>query len=350
MVVERFQQLSRAPCAPTRPGDVRWGGGPGDANWTCLKNNDVEQLRRWLKEAGLNPDPLSHTPHCNAKDDACVLDGLSKKGVSLARDLAKTKLAPPKPAKWKKEPNAWLTTPEFGQVMRQYEAIYPEFEFLGASPIDFDKPLGNSCVWPRICGFSIAKAKAKGKTKIGFVFNEDKHTEEGSHWICAFLDIPNDTFYYIDSVANETPKEIKELAERLQKEHKEVHGRTLKFRESTMPHQRGDNQCGMYCLFFIISLLTEIATYDELMRDRIPDGAMAGLRNHIFGKVRSTEKQYSLGRTTKKGGRRRTRLRSRRAGRTRRPRMNKRQCKRRTRGHRYPSRRWRSKQTRRRRQ
>lgn len=170
--------------------------------------------------------------------------------------------------------------------MRQYEAAYPEFEFLGASPIDFDKPYedSNTCVWPKICQFTLAKAKGRGKTKIGFVFNEDNHKEPGSHWICAFLDLARGVFYFIDSVGNPMPKEIKKLIERLDAEHQMLYGRALDVKESSVAHQKGDNQCGMYCLFFIISLLTETATYKELMAKRIPDGAMAELRSVLFRK------------------------------------------------------------------
>ena len=289
-VVRRFEKVARGQCAPaavgTGRGRDRGGGQDGqdgqNGQWTCLRSSDVLQLKQWLKELGLDADPRAHGPHCAARDDACVLDSLSKRGVVGAKQLARERLVPAAPASWRTKPSTWLTTPEFGQVMRQYEAAFAEFEFLGATPIDFDKPIGSSCVWPRICRFTIAKAVSNGKTKIGFVFNEDDHTGEGSHWICAFLDIPRGVFYYIDSVANDMPKEIATLARRLGSEYKRLYGRALTVHESKIPHQRGDNQCGMYCLFFIITLLTETATYKELTGKRIPDLAMADLRKVLF--------------------------------------------------------------------
>ena len=96
------------------------------------------------------------------------------------------------------------------------------------------------------------------------------------------MDIPKKVFYFIDSVGNPIPKEVKDFADRLSEESEELYGDKIKLVVSTMPHQRGNNQCGMYCLFFIISLLTETATYEELMSERIPDGAMHELRRFLF--------------------------------------------------------------------
>ncbi len=288
MVVERIRQSVRAPCAPQPSNSGARGGAPNHP-WQCLVQEDVVRLRGWLQQLGMHPDPHTNAPNCKKKDDACVLDTLSKLSPSrnnVPKALAQQRLRPAAPTSWTKKPATWLTTPEFGAVMRQYEAAYPEFEFLGASPIDFDTPYedSNTCVWPKICQFTLAKAKGRGKTKIGFVFNEDNHKEPGSHWICAYFDITKGVFYFIDSVGNPMPKEIKALTERLGAEYQTLYGRVLEVRESRVPHQRGDNQCGMYCLFFIIALLTETATYKELMKDRIPDGVMAELRSVLFRK------------------------------------------------------------------
>ena len=153
-----------------------------------------------------------------------------------------------------------------------------------------------------MCKFTLSKAESEGKTKIGLIFNEDYHYQEGSHWICAFLDIPKRTFYFIDSVGNPMPKEVADFAERLSRESETLYGEKLSIVASTMPHQRGNNQCGMYCLFFIISLLTGTATYEELMQERIPDGAMQELRRFLFRHATSTDK-HSKSKSTPKSSR-----------------------------------------------
>ncbi len=292
MVVDRLKRAIGGQCAPAER---------GRGNSSCLRYDDVRQLKTWLTKLGKHPDPQKHTPHCESGDDACMLAGLRELGVPT-RKIERERLVPEAPESWNDKPSTWLTTPEFGQVMRQYEAAYPEFEFLGATPIDFAKPLGASCVWPRICQFTLARAKARGKTKVGLVFNEDGHTQPGSHWICAFIDINKGVFYYIDSVGNPMPEEVQKLSDRLSDESQELYNRPLTVRVSEVPHQRGDNQCGMYCLFFIITLLTGTASYEELLRRRIPDSAMADMRAVLFRKPRQTRRAPPKSRATRKRG------------------------------------------------
>lgn len=304
MVIGRFIRTARAPCAPGMSSGGRTRRNQSNGNWKCLRDSEVAQLKQWLRQLGLTPDPHHHAPSCKEGDDACVLEKLDDLGVPVEK-ITKNQLRPKAPRSWTKKPATWLTTTEFDRVMKQYEAAHPEFEFLGASPIDFDKPMGQSCVWPRICKFSLAKAKRDGKTKIGVVFNEDNHKQPGSHWVCAFLDIPQGRFYYIDSVGHPMPKEVKVFVDRLREEYAELYGGQLRVDASRVPHQRGDNQCGMYCLFFIIALLTESATYEELMKDRIPDGMMAELRQVLFRTPEGDGKPGSSTRARQDGGRKR---------------------------------------------
>jgi len=318
MVLSRFIRTARAPCAPGKSSGGRTrrsqNRGKSKGNWKCLQDSEVAQLKQWLHQLGLTPDPHHHAPSCKDGDDICVLEKLDDLGVPVDK-IAKDRLRPKAPRSWAKKPSTWLTTTEFDRVMKQYETAYPEFEFLGASPIDFDKPMGQSCVWPRICKFSLAKAKRAGKTKIGMVFNEDNHDQPGSHWVCTFLDIPRGRLYYIDSVGHPMPDEVRVFVDRLREEYAELHGGQLRVDESRVPHQRGDNQCGMYCLFFIIALLTETATYEELMEDRIPGGMMAELRKVLF---RTSEADSKSGLSTTKrqdGGRKRRNTRHGRRGR-----------------------------------
>ena len=63
--------------------------------------------------------------------------------------------APEQPANWKKNPYEWLTTVDIQNVMKQYEDVYDDFEFIGPSPIDYDNNVNNQCVWPELCHFNI---------------------------------------------------------------------------------------------------------------------------------------------------------------------------------------------------
>ena len=58
--------------------------------------------------------------------------------------------------------------------MRQYEEKYPDFEFLGPSPIDFDThKMHGECVWDELYKFSLKKTKDDGIKKVGIIFNLD---------------------------------------------------------------------------------------------------------------------------------------------------------------------------------
>ena len=62
--------------------------------------------------------------------------------------------------------------------MKQYEKTYKCFEFIGPSPIDYDKHIAyGECVWEELCEFSLAKTISEGTTKIGIIFNLDPHNK-----------------------------------------------------------------------------------------------------------------------------------------------------------------------------
>ena len=81
--------------------------------------------------------------------------------------------------------------------MKQYEKKYPKFDFIGPSPIDYDKHLAyGECVWEELCEFSLKKSLSEGKTQIGIIFNLDKHNEDGSHWIAMYINADKKHIYF----------------------------------------------------------------------------------------------------------------------------------------------------------
>ena len=50
-------------------------------------------------------------------------------------------------------------------------------------------------------------------------------------------------------------------------------------------HQYGTSECGMYCLFFIISLLKEDKTPEYFLRGRIKDSDVEKYRSIYFNKL-----------------------------------------------------------------
>ena len=217
--------------------------------------------------------------------------------VNLRNKIHEYIFAPKQPPNWEKEPNEWLTNINILDVLSQYEEAYPEFEFIGPSFIDFDVMVrDNACVTPELCNFSLKDYILKKKFKIGITFNLDKHTQGGSHWVSMFIDIKDKFIFYFDSGGTlSIPKEMKVLVDRIIDQ-----GRKLKtpikfkfYENYPLEHQMGDTECGMYSIFFIITMLTnkaedKVFNYRQKInlfkKKRIPDKYVEKYRNIYFNK------------------------------------------------------------------
>jgi hypothetical protein len=200
--------------------------------------------------------------------------------------------APDKPHEWKKNPTEWLSNHDILGVLQQYEKSNPEFKFIGPTPIDFDttpKYGDGNCVWEELCHFSLKSYIQQKIRKIGIIFNLDKHYESGSHWVSLFIDIDNSFLFYFDSASNETPPEITQFVKRVQQQSAEIapHHKKYKYYENyPKNHQKSNTECGMYSLFFIITMLNlnrSVRNKIQLFkRGKIPDKEMMRLRDVYF--------------------------------------------------------------------
>lgn len=171
----------------------------------------------------------------------------------------------------------WLNTTNIKAVMQQYETTHKDFKFFGAVPLDFDDlpELG-------IRNINFDELKAQGKSKLGFVFNFDKHYQNGSHWVSMFCDIKRNQIYYFDSYGTRPKKQIAQLVNRIatwcykrnvlksnaemsdsaiedsfmhpnKKNCIEKQIGNIKFNQNR--HQFKNSECGVYSINFIIRLL-----------------------------------------------------------------------------------------------
>ena len=203
------------------------------------------------------------------KKEDCWLNQI--KDAQLRKRIDRYIFAPDKPYEWRKNPNEWLSNYDIMNVLEQYEEKYKHFEFIGPTPIDFDKvQSGNTCVYNDLCRFKLSEQIAAGKTKIAIVFNLSPHTSSGSHWVSMFIDTKERVIFFFDSAGDKIPKEVKALVDRIQAELQSPHlgaksesphlgakGRPYTFYENhPHEHQFGNTECGVYSLFFIITMLT----------------------------------------------------------------------------------------------
>lgn len=163
--------------------------------------------------------------------------------IPILKQIIKKNLKPKSP-KGKEE---WLSSVDIYDVMEQYVRKYSDFIFFGPVPIDWDD-FSNALSRINL------KKLYKAKKKIGIVFNTDPSYKSGEHWISMFIDLKNRTICFFYSVGDEPPKEIKKFMNKIVKQAKGI-GINLKPIVNERQHQVGNNECGVYSLYFITSRL-----------------------------------------------------------------------------------------------
>ena len=241
----------------------------------AIQSNDIEEIWHSLKSGFGNV--------CNK--ESCWLRQLASASKEVKNLF--NYFAPESPKTWKKNPNEWLSSVDITKVMKQYEDKFPSFEFLGPSPIDFDKtPKGeSSCVFEELCNFELKNYlnPADPKHKIGIVFNTDPHYLTGSHWISLFIDMKKQFIFFFDSTGDAPPKEITKFVKKIIKQGKAL-GLHFKYVVNTKEHQKRNTECGMYSLFMIINLLKETRTPEDFLTTLFTDKEMERFRSIFFNK------------------------------------------------------------------
>ena len=283
---------------------------------TCLTSNVLEKIKEKYNQKHSDHPLLAKEPRAlykeisqrfgeSCKEEKCWIRQMLHED---AENIEKNIYSPTSPADWNKNPVEWLSNFDIEAVMNQYEEAYPEFEFLGPVPIDFDKRSqkgdDSTCVSRDVCSFHLAEKVHKGKTKVGIVFNLSPSTSSGSHWVSLYVHLPDslkpmhkhkggeeqiggfletggeleieeggkgqpwgeNTAYcfFFDSAGESAPNEVVALVKRLQAEWKS--NKTLNPQGTKMyydsnhrtdaDHQQGNTECGIYSLFFLTTMLT----------------------------------------------------------------------------------------------
>ena len=236
-----------------------------------IKSNDAKKIWKSLQYI------LSQT--CN-KESCWLKHKCLQENVPV--DIKEYTFAPKAPEEWVKNPNEWLTSIDILNVMKQHEKIDKNFEFIGPSPIDYDyhKAYGE-CVWQELCEFSLAENLRKKKYKIGIIFNLDKHTKDGSHWVALFIKAKTKQIFYLDSYGERMPRQIKKFVKKVQKQANALGKGNFKLIENKRRHQFSESECGMYCLYFIIHMRRG-KSFKKFLNKRIKDKYMMKLRKIYF--------------------------------------------------------------------
>jgi len=235
-----------------------------------IRTNDAKKI--WIT--------LKNNLKSSCSNEKCWLNQqFIKNNISIS--FFDNTFAPQAPPTWKQDKNTWLDSNDLNKVMSQYEKTYPDFEFIGPSPIDFDqKKMFGQCVWNELCNFNLKKYVNKGITKIGIILNTDPHYLGGAHWICLFINLNNKFIYYFDSNADKTPKEVNKFIKKVKSQSKSL-GIELNEIVNKTEHQKKDTECGIYVLYVITELLKS-NKFPNIFTNRIPDKDMEKLRKIFF--------------------------------------------------------------------
>ena len=246
----------------------------------CLTKQILYLKKLWNKR---HPDKKIQTNNINkikiklkyynslCNNELCIKKIINKK---IRNDI----FAPFTPKTWKLDKNTWLNSLDIINVMKQYEETYKDFIFIGPSPIDFDSTYNNRCVWDDLCNFNINT----NKKYIGFIFNLDPHYKKGSHWVCMYIDLYEKNILYFDSNGTKIPNEIKILKDRIMKEYK---GKLKYYDNYGLKHQKTNTECGMYCLYTIISLLTKKKKIDYFIKKKKDNKKVKKYREIYFNNI-----------------------------------------------------------------
>jgi hypothetical protein len=197
------------------------------------------------------------------------------------KELLAKHLRPAYPERWKENPKEWLDSNDIRYVMQQYEEANPEFIFLGPYPIDFASPDPyekdkTKCLIEEMCDLNLDKEEIKGKKSIGIIFNLDRHDRDGSHWVAAFIDILKNKCYYFDSYGMRPPNQIYRFMQWLT-----IQEPTMELARNGAKIQRSKSECGMFCMYFIISMLHGM-DYKRFCVARPPDSLMFKIRTWLY--------------------------------------------------------------------
>jgi hypothetical protein len=156
--------------------------------------------------------------------------------------------------------------------------------------MDFDSKVGfGQCVINELCNIKLASLLEKGKRKLGVIFNLDKHTQSGSHWVAMWARFPGTEtsskgeICYWDSYGMRPNPEVVVLMNRLESQAKAL-GHPVVININKRRHQYKNTECGVYCIYFLTSFL-EGRAFKDIVDNIIGDDKMFEKRKDFFVKL-----------------------------------------------------------------
>ena len=167
----------------------------------------------------------------------------------------------------------WLSNIDIDNVLEQYQNYHTDFLYIDTTPIDFD---------PHTI-FKIYKdsyEKDLGIRKIATVYNTDPSHKPGKHWIASFVDIKKKTIFFYDSVGSPPPRNVRRLLSNI---NNKLFRKKNKILWNDMNHQKKNSECGVFCLYFITTILDNQVNFQDFCTNPLlTDDAVFEKRKNFF--------------------------------------------------------------------
>lgn len=148
----------------------------------------------------------------------------------------------------------WLSNFDIDNTMQQYSSYYKNFLYIGTLSSDFNKD--------KFLKFfdKIIVRNNFGIRYIGTIYNTDTSNGPGEHWISSFVDANKKKIYYYDSYGLEPSFILKTFLLNL---NNLLFGSENQLETNKIRHQYGNSECGVFCLYFITSMIEGNMSFTE---------------------------------------------------------------------------------------
>ena len=103
------------------------------------------------------------------------------------------------------------------------------------------------------------------------------------YFFSLFIDIKKEFVFYFDSTGDKIPRQIKQFITKICNQYYKLFNKKLSYINNyNIEHQEENTECGIYCLYFIISLLTETKNHTYFLNNKITDKDMEKVRYIYF--------------------------------------------------------------------
>lgn len=254
--------------------------------------------KKQTKNISSNPMINKVASITNCDSEACVLSTVAK--TYKIDTSADGELKPDGP----KDSTEWLSNDHTDNILKDLEKEFEEFFWFQTTMMNFEDDHlkrflrisdGKNL---RYSDTIIIDELDNGKNCFGCIINTDKTTQCkngkcGSHWVCVFIDcrkLPDSpwTIEYFDSVGDPPPNEICHWQEKLRRvfeKHRKEKGHTggVICDINNIGHQKQNNECGVYCSYFIRARVEGIP-FSRFKNRKLPDMVMIQYRRYLFSR------------------------------------------------------------------